>query len=195
MVGFGFQNVSLSSLPLGTRASFATQSNGDAKMIVFPHWNHDDLLLPVHQALSGLIGEFFSMSTLSTLCDNVKHLEFHKKYSLNLLLAKKQSTTSVCRKSSNLWTHVICWLIKSDKASAKKSIFWTKFQQQPKLLLTKSFYWNSTRFRPFSWGPRRRSNCMSYSEKLLKIIKIACLIIKRALIILLVYCMIDYHFI
>ena len=52
------------------------------------------------------------------------------------------------------------------KASAKRSISCTKFQQQPKLLLAKSFYSNSKRFRPFPLGPRRRSiTCLTHSEK------------------------------
>ena len=59
------------------------------------------------------------------------------------------------------------------KASAKRSISCTKFQQQPKLLLAKSFYSNSKRFRPFPLGPRRRSiTCLTHSEKKNQMIKL-----------------------
>ncbi|XP_078493636.1 uncharacterized protein LOC108950033 isoform X2 [Ciona intestinalis] len=54
-LGFNLQSVDLTSLPPSTRDSIGNDVS--AKMLVFPHWNQDGLLLPAHQALTGLHGK------------------------------------------------------------------------------------------------------------------------------------------
>nr|CAB3263281.1 uncharacterized protein LOC108950033 [Phallusia mammillata] len=49
LMGFDLQPIDSKSLP-----PTSDRSHGADKMIVFPHWNQDSLLLPCHQALIGL---------------------------------------------------------------------------------------------------------------------------------------------
>ncbi|CAK8674289.1 unnamed protein product [Clavelina lepadiformis] len=50
-LGFDFQSIDVSSLPAPARRSYKGKH---VRMVIFPHWNQDDLLLPTHQALTGL---------------------------------------------------------------------------------------------------------------------------------------------
>jgi len=57
-MGFDLQTIDSSDLSATTVASCGSV----AKMLVFPHWNQDSLLLPVHQALIGIHGKSVFLS-------------------------------------------------------------------------------------------------------------------------------------
>nr|XP_026693150.1 uncharacterized protein LOC108950033 isoform X1 [Ciona intestinalis] len=108
-LGFNLQSVDLTSLPPSTRDSIGNDVS--AKMLVFPHWNQDGLLLPAHQALTGLHELRMSHCTLRSLA-TVLPLSQHMLCSLVDMLSVIHHSPKVQLRTNDVSLHDV-WQVRT----------------------------------------------------------------------------------